>query len=242
MSPSNLLIVMPVIFLAGLIRGVTGFGGPLILVPVLGFFYGPISAIATSSLVDLSCNVSLFRDAWRQASLPTVGLLIFGALLTIPIGGWVMLSFEAKGIARLVYATVCAFTVLLLLGWRLKQRLSPRQFVGAGALTGVVLGATSFGAAVMPFLYSGDEPTYRNRATFILWALFCAMVGLAIVVAGGRVAADELKRAVLFIPAYLSATWIGNRFAQRVDDALLRRIVLIILLGTAVAGLLLNWK
>jgi len=234
---TDVAIITPVIFIAGLVRGTTGFAGPLIMVPVLGFFYSPASAVAISTLVDLSSNVSLLGDALRQASRITVASLIGGALLTIPFGGYALLAFDATVIARTMYAVVGFFSIVLLSGWRYEKALSPRQYFGVGAASGVILGATSFGVAVLPFLYSGADTAARGRANFILWALFCALIGFAIVLVGGRVGVMELSRALVLIPIYVAATWLGNRVAKRIDDAALRRIVLVVLLATAIAGL-----
>jgi uncharacterized membrane protein YfcA len=235
---NTLAIIALVIFLAGLVRGITGFAGPLIMVPVLNLFYSPASAIATSTLVDLSSNVSLLRDALRQASRVTVLSLIGGALITIPLGGYALLTLDAKVIARAVYAVVGFFSIVLLFGWRYKKQLSGKQLFGVGAASGVILGATSFGVVVMPFLYSGADSAARGRANFILWALFCALVGFAVVLTGGRVGAPELWRASALIPFYALGTYVGNRYAKRIDDILLRRIVLAALLATAIAGLI----
>ena len=234
---TDVVVLTPVIFVAGLVRGTTGFAGPLIMVPVLGFFYSPASAVAISTLVDLSSNVSLLGDALRQASRITVASLICGALLTIPFGGYALLAFDAPVIARTMYAVVGFFSIVLLSGWRYEKALSPRQYFGVGAASGVILGATSFGVAVLPFLYSGADTAARGRANFILWALFCALIGFAIVLVGGRVGVMELSRALVLIPIYVAATWLGNRVAKRIDDAALRRIVLVVLLATAIAGL-----
>ena len=190
-----------------------------------------------STLVDLSSNVSLLGDALRQASRITVASLIGGALLTIPFGGYALLAFDATVIARTMYAVVGFFSIVLLSGWRYEKALSPRQYFGVGAASGVILGATSFGVAVLPFLYSGADTAARGRANFILWALFCALIGFAIVLVGGRVGVMELSRALVLIPIYVAATWLGNRVAKRIDDAALRRIVLVVLLATAIAGL-----
>jgi uncharacterized membrane protein YfcA len=54
------------------------------------------------------------------------------------------------------------------------------------------------------------------------------------------VGAAELWRALLLIPIYVVGTYLGNRVAKRIDDALLRRIVLVVLLATAIAGLVVH--
>jgi uncharacterized membrane protein YfcA len=229
-----------VIFAAGVVRGITGFAGPLIMVPVLGFFYSPVSAIATSTLVDLSSNVSLLPGAVREAAPKSVGGLVAGALVTVPLGGYALLALDASTIAAALYAVVGAFSLVLLSGWRYPHLLSPAQFAVVGAGSGVILGATSFGIAAMPFLLAGPETTLRGRANFILWAFFCALVGFAVVLAGRRVAVADLSRAALLIPFYLAGTFAGNRYAHRIDDARLRKIVLVVLVAVAVAGLALQ--
>ena len=237
MGSVELAFIGAAIFAAGVVRGITGFAGPLIMVPVLGFFYSPASAIATSALIDLSSNVSLLSGALREASRRTVLCLIGGSLFTIPLGAYALLALEPATIARALYGVVGFFSVVLLAGWRYPKALSPGQFVAVGAGSGVILGATSFGIAAMPFLFAGPETARRGRANFILWALFCAIVGFVVVLAGGRVTGGELWRAALLIPLYVGGTFAGNRYADRVDDALLRRIVLSVLLATAVAGI-----
>jgi uncharacterized membrane protein YfcA len=45
---------------------------------------------------------------------------------------------------------------------------------------------------------------------------------------------------LVLIPVYVAGTFLGNRVAKRIDDALLRRIVLVVLLATAIAGILVH--
>ena len=156
----------PVIFLAGLVRGTTGFAGPLIMVPVLGFFYSPPSAIAISTLVDLSSNMSLLGDALRQAWRVTVVCLICGA--RHDSAWWVRAAGRrCDGDRTRVYAIVAFFSIVLLLGWRYKKSLSPRQYCDRCRERGSW--ARPVGVAAAPFLYSGPDSAARGRANFILW-------------------------------------------------------------------------
>jgi len=234
----EIVILSTAILVAGLVRGITGFAGPLIMVPVLGFFTDTVSAVATSTIVDLSSNMSLFPEALRKASHSTVLGLIGGALLTIPFGGYALLAFDAQTINRTMYAVVGLASLVLLSGWRYGKPLLPRHFFVVGAGSGAILGATSFGIVVLPFLFGGADSASRGRANFILWAFFCAAVGFTIVLIGGRIGPPELLRAAVLIPIYLAGTFIGNRYAGRIDDALLRRIVLVIMLAISIAGVI----
>lgn len=237
MSLSDALILLPVVLFAGAIRGLSGFAGPLIMVPALSFVYDPISVIATTSLVDLSCNIALLRDAVRQCSLPTVLKIVGGATFLLPVGAYVLLTFDSRIVSRVIYSVVMLLAVVLLVGWRYRHAPSTSTLVGIGAANGFILGATSFGVAMLPFLYAGTQPTTESRANFILWAFFCGLAGFTIVALGGRVESTELLRAAILAPCYVIGAFFGNMYAKRIDSMRLRRIVLGLLVIISFAGL-----
>ncbi len=230
-----------VAFAAGVIRGLTGFGGPLILVPTLSFVYEPASAVATVMLVDLAANFALLRDATREANWRTFGFIAVGATVTLPIGGYLMLHADPRIVRTLVYGSVALLSLLLLSGWRYRGAYSDGKLFGAGAVNGLIVGATSFGAALYPFLLGNGDTPRTGRANFILWALFCSLAALAVVFTGNRAGAAEFSRAVLLVPTYVLGTYAGKRFFHRVNDAALKRIVLLTLIAVSAAGLVAVW-
>jgi len=236
-SGLDAVTLFSVALVAGAVRGLSGFAGPLIMVPVLSFFYDPVSVIGTTSLVDVSCNIALFRDAVRQASLATVAKIIVGALISIPLGARVLLGFDTHAVMQAIYAAVALFSIVLIAGWRYNRPLSTLVLVGVGAINGLIVGATSFGVAMLPFLYVGPQSTVQSRANFILWALFTGAAGFGVVAVGGRVGHTELLRAVILAPIYIAGTVLGNLYSKRIDSILLRRIVLVLLLTVSLAGL-----
>lgn len=231
------LAIGSITFAAGVIRGLTGFGGPLILVPVLSFFYEPGSAVATVMLVDLTSNASLLRDAAREANWRIIGVIAGGAILTLPLGGYVMVHADTRFIRSAVYATVAFVSILLLTGWRYRGTYSTPRLLGAGAINGVIVGATSFGAALYPFLLGGADSSRVGRANFVLWALFCSLGAFGVVLLGGKVGTGELVRATFFIPIYALGAYAGNRWFHHVNDAVLKRVVLVTLIGVSIGGL-----
>jgi hypothetical protein len=52
--------------LAGLVRGLAGFGGALILVPVLSLFLGPVVAVPVLNIVDGVAMSPLLPGAMRR--------------------------------------------------------------------------------------------------------------------------------------------------------------------------------
>lgn len=223
---------------AGVVRGLAGFGGPLILVPVFSFFFPPPSAIASVMLIDFSANLKLLPDALRESRAATVLPIIGGALLTLPLAGWVLHSVPTAWLRDVVYLVVGAMSLLILSGWRYRGSESTGTLLAVGAANGLVVGTTAIGVALYPFLISGRQSAVASRANFIVWAFFCTSSAFAVVWLDGSVGHAELLRAALLAPAYLGGVYVGNRSYRLVDEAVLRRLVLLVLIAVAVAGVL----
>lgn len=237
--PLQFALIAAVTFAAGIVRGLTGFGGPLILVPVFSFFYEPASAVATAVLVDFAANASLLRDAVREANWRTIGLITVGAAITLPVGGYAMVYGDVQTVRSIVYGAVTIMSLILLSGWRYQGSFSAPRLLGAGALNGLIVGATSFGAALYPFLLGGRDSSRVGRANFVLWALFCSLAAFFVVLLAGKVGSEELTRAFLFVPVYVLGVYLGNRSFHHTDEAVLKRVVLFTLIAVSSAGLLL---
>lgn len=233
-------LIAVVSFVAGVIRGLTGFGGPLLLVPVFSYFYDPGSAIASIMLMDFSANISLLRDAVREANWHTINMIVVGAILTLPLGGYAMVHTDPRIVRDVVYSVVGIMSAILLTGWQYSGDYSTPRLLGAGAINGLIVGATAIGVALYPFLLGGKESSRVSRANFVLWASFCSVGAFAVVLLGGKVGTVELTRAALYVPAYAIGVHMGKRFFHRVNDAMLKRIVLFTLVGIAVLGLLIT--
>lgn len=239
LSPSFLAAVACLI--AGAVRGLAGFGGPLILVPVLTFFFNPLSAITTAMLVDLSANIILLPSALKQVSWNTVLPIWAGAGLTMPIGGYFLLSFHPRFLPIVIYTVVALVSLLLLTGWQYTGGKNTWHFFRVGIINGMIMGATSFGAAMYPFLMTHGEPLPRGRANFIFWALFCSLGMSTILLVEGRIGGTKLYGVLLFVPIYMLGSYIGNLFFKFISHNVFRKLVLFILIIVSIIGLLQHW-
>ena len=223
---------------AGVVRGLAGFGGPLILVPVFSFFYPPPSAIASVMLIDFSANLKLLPDALRQSRAAIVLPIIGGALLTLPLAGWLLHSVPVAWLRDVVYLVVGTMSLLILSGWRYRGSQTTGTLLAVGAANGMVVGTTAIGVALYPFLIGGLQSAVQSRAHFIVWAFFCTSSAFVVVWLNGSVGAAEWWRALWLAPAYLGGVFVGNRSYRLVDEAVLRRLVLLVLIAVEIAGVL----
>ena len=97
-----LLVSVPVVLIAGFIRGFTGFGGPLVLMPVLVLFLAPPSAAAIVLIIDVCSNFGLLKDAFRFAARRTVLFTVTSAIVAIPFGSYLMISADPGSVRTLI--------------------------------------------------------------------------------------------------------------------------------------------
>ncbi|MGB6558742.1 MAG: sulfite exporter TauE/SafE family protein [Pseudolabrys sp.] len=230
------LAAVGIVTAAGLVRGTTGFGGAMLMTPVLSALLGPIPAVVTALLMETAAALVMFPDALPKARWRTLLYLILPAVVTVPLGGYFFLTVDPAVARKMISAVVIVFSLMLLLGFRYSG--SPRVItsLALGSVVGALLGATSVGAPpVILYLMSGPDPVAVTRANLTLFVTAISVIGLIMLAAAGAIGGSLATSAMLLVVPFLLATWLGGQLFARLSDAGARRfaLVLMLCLGTA---------
>jgi uncharacterized protein len=68
----DLLLVIGTVAVAGLVRGITGFGGAMVMTPALSVLIGPTRAVVVALVLETSAAIQLLPDALRKAQWKSV--------------------------------------------------------------------------------------------------------------------------------------------------------------------------
>ncbi len=231
-------VLVPATVIGGFLRGFAGFGGPLFLLPILGFFLPPAVSIGVMMWVDLFGNVRLLPDARAEAARAVVAPLAIGTAIGMPIGLQVLLAVEPALMKKILCGSILAAAVVLMSGWRYRRPVGTALYGGIGAASGFIMGATSIAALTPLFLSAGNHTAAQNRANFIVW-VFLATVLLLVLLAlhDTLTAGNAVAIAILTLP-YLAGIVIGSRLQRTAADATVRRTVLALIIATATVGLI----
>ncbi|MDA0262043.1 MAG: TSUP family transporter, partial [Proteobacteria bacterium] len=71
----DLLIAALIATIAGLTKGYAGFGGGMIMAPLLAFIYGPAQAVAMIMVLEFLASIQLFPRAVRLTEWRLIGPL-----------------------------------------------------------------------------------------------------------------------------------------------------------------------
>lgn len=224
--------------LAGLVRGTTGFGGAMLMTPLLSALIGPVPAVATALILETTAALIMFPDALPKAQWRTLLYLILPAIVTVPIGGYLLLTLDPHIARKLVAAVVVVFSSMLLLGLRYSGKPRAVTSVALGSLVGALLGATSVGAPpVILYLLSGPEPVAVTRANLTIFVTAISAIGVIVLAASGAITATWTISAVLLTIPFLLATWLGGKLYAKLNETDVRRLALVLMLCVGVISL-----
>jgi uncharacterized membrane protein YfcA len=233
------ILVVAVVTLAGFIRGVTGFGGSMLMAPPLSLLIGAVPTVVTALLLETAAALVMFREALPQINKRVLFYLTLPACFTVPIGGYLLVTLDPLIARKVISGVVAVFSLILLGGLRYSGPHRPSTALTLGSVVGVMLGATSVGAPpVILYLLSGPDPQTVTRANLTVFVTAISVIGLVMLVFAGAFTATLTVSAFLLCVPYLVATWLGGKLFSRMSDLGVRRLALALMFSMAVVGLL----
>ncbi|MGI9409837.1 MAG: TSUP family transporter [Hyphomicrobiaceae bacterium] len=226
----------------GFIRGYSGFGGPMTVLPVLNLIYPPAVSIWIMALVDLVANIYLVPTAKRYATANVYVPLVLGSLTSMMIGIYALVVFDAVTMRRVICVAIIVSCCVLMSGWMFRSRLTAGSWLAVGAASGLVLGATLIAVVTSVFINAASQDADRNRANFIIWGF---VTGVALVVLLGYQVPSGMKFlpvAVALSVFYFAGCIAGAEVQRRVRLPFVRQITLVLIILIAATSLAASYR
>lgn len=165
---------------AGIVRGFTGFGTGMIVAPIGFLFLDPTDVVLLLAITGFASTLALLPSAIRDGDFQEVSKLSCAAIVTVPIGIWLITLFAPDTIRWLACFIAGGLVTALLLGWRYRGAITTPRLLGIGSAAGVFGGLTGLtGPAVILFYLSNGSRAVVVRANTIL---FLAILDVALAV------------------------------------------------------------
>jgi uncharacterized protein len=217
-------------FGAAYIRGLTGFGMAIILVPLLGLIVSPREAVVLGIFLQVLIGPVGFKiiyaDAHRQSALAIATY----AILATPLGIW-LLGQTSPDVARLLIALIAIGAFLLvLLPQRGELRPGPKETAATGIASGILTGFAAMpGPPVVPYYLRQPIPPAEARASMMLVFFATAIAGTLSSFALGIASWKLVWLSLILFPAVLLGNWLGAKSFGKVPASLWRTFVAAVL-------------
>ena len=239
MPENPLTIELPlaalIVFAGGIVRGYSGFGSGMVMTPLLLLLWGPVDAIAvvvgTGVVGSAPFTIANAKHIdWRDA-----GPLLATALVFVPIGGVMLVSFDPLVIKRFIAGTILILALSQIAGWKYT---GPRGVLPggiAGAISGWANGVSSVGgpAAVMYLIALPDQARVQ-RANIAVTIYAHGLLLFATLAIAGRVGPATLMWSGLLLVPFLFGILVGGRMFHFLPAEVFRGVVLTLLIGLSI--------
>jgi uncharacterized protein len=238
-----LAVAIALVLGASIVRGLTGFGMAIILVPLLGLIVEPVEAVVISILLQLLAGpIGLKRilaDGERATAIP----IAMAAIMATPLGVW-LLSITPPDVARLAIALIALAAFAMLFVPATEGAIPGRkETLATGIAAGLLTGFASMpGPPVVPFYLRRRLSPDVARASMLMVFFATAIAGSIASFTLSVANLHLLWLSVLFFPALYIGTRLGELAFGKVSEPVWRTLVGIILgvAGVAAVARLLN--
>ena len=237
-TPSVLGGLALITMVAGMTKGLTGFGGALVMAPLFGLLIPAPEAGVLIVLIHFATSLQGVRTWASAARWRTVVPLALVAMGCTAVTTCWMASESAVDLRRLVAAAVLVSTLMHIRGWRWRHNGGWRPTFTAGAISGALtaLGGIGGPPAVYYLNRIGQGETLRANLLAYFAVLYVGVV--ALFVGEHQVHIAQLWSTALLVPGFVLGAFVGERLGKRLPLRGLERLVSCLLLCSGLVALM----
>mgnify|MGYP001174112503 FL=1 len=233
------LIVLAIVFAGGLIRGYTGFGSGLVMVPLFSLFWSPVDAVAATCGLGIFAAVQIAIQSVKLTNWREISPMIVAMLALTPIGTVLLVSLDADIVKKVIAALVLFVTAISLWGWQYRGPRGKFPSFVAGGIAAFINGLAAVGgpAAVLYLISLPDEAKIQRSNI----ATIASLMGLSVftfTMLSGHVGPNVVGNILIFAIPYMVFVWLGIRLFMFLPGSAFRLMVLWTLVAVTGAILL----
>lgn len=233
MTYADLAILVAGLGFAGLAKGATGMGLPLVATPILAAVFGPRTAVVIVTIPIFVSNTLLLAQGWRRTGvLRGLGPILLASAIGTIIGVQLLALLDQRTFAILIAVMVAVF---LLRGDRLigdDPKARRARILGplVGLVGGVLQGTTSIASPLVGSFFHTLKLSPRDfvltlAAVFELNAIV-QVIGYALL---GLFTPEVLALGIIGLVPTLLALMLGIYLRGRMDARRFRALIVVLL-------------
>lgn len=221
----NLLVLFVGGFLAAAISGAAGFGGALLLLPLLTKTIGTTMAIPVLTIAQLIGNLSRALFGFKQIKWKPVLLFILGAVAMSVLGAYSFVEVPKEIVTRLIGFAIILFVILKYYDV-LKFKTTSGTIVLVGGITGFISGLVGSAGPIGAALFlSLNLPPISYIASEAMTAIAMHVTKTLIYQRYLGIGLQTLLTGLFIGISMILGTWIGMRFIRKVPKEKFNKFV-----------------
>jgi uncharacterized membrane protein YfcA len=239
LSAQETLIALSVVFIAGIVRGFSGFALSALIMAGLALIIPPISLIPICFILEAVAGLLMIKNGIALADKTIAWGLAVGSAIGTPVGLYITAHVSAD-ISRLLALCVILSLALMQLFKQSPSFLATRSGLYiTGIISGVVTGIANVGGMVVAlYVLSQKAPAARMRATLVMYLFLGMFAGTVWLSVSGFLNSLAITRGLVLAPLTIAGVLLGTLFFRPSLELAYKRFCLVLLMALAAGGLI----
>ena len=239
LTPNSFLALVGITFVAGVVRGFSGFALSALVMASAASFVAPVVLIPILFFLELAASLMMARAGLADADRRMALLLVAGSVLGWPLGLWFTTSLPVETSKMVALCVIVVLAALQLLKVRVPGLGSITGTAIAGVVAGVVSGLAHVGGMVIAlFVLSLGSAARSMRGTLVLYLFVSSLLSVFIQLGYGVMTTTGALRGLVLIPPTLLGVWLGSKLFIPRLESYYKPFCLFLLIGLASLGLI----
>ncbi len=210
-ASDGIWVLIAGVFVAGLVRGFSGFGTAMVYLPIAAQVLTPFEALTTLIVMDLVGPWPNVPRALRQGHPRDILRLAVGVLVALPFGVWVLGLIRPDMFRYGVSGLSLILLVLLVAGFRYRGTLRRWMIYATGAVGGFLAGVVGLpGPPVIMLYMASPHPAKVIRANTMIYLMLCDFMMLGVLYLNGYLVGTAVVTGLVLALPYMVANVIGG--------------------------------
>ncbi|WP_367717549.1 sulfite exporter TauE/SafE family protein [Nitratireductor sp. GISD-1A_MAKvit] len=226
------------VLVAGVVRGLSGFGTGLIVAPIAGALYDPVTAVVLLVIIDSLPTLPVALPVVKLARWREVLPVLAGLALFVPLGVYILKNGDETTLRWVISIVILACALTLRSGWRYH---GPRGFpvsFGVGGIAGTLSGIAAIpGPPVIIYWMASSLPVAVVRANLMTLFLISEVFSAGNLWLAGLFDQTRVTLGILMIPPYVASLAVGTKLYGIASETAYRRLAFMLIVASALVAL-----
>lgn len=231
-------LLLVAVFVAGIVRGFSGFGTGMIVGPIGSALFTPKLALVILLVMDTFPTIPLVLPALKKVVWREVLPMAVGVMLVMPLG-IVLLKYGDVIVLRWFFSLVI-FTAVAILwsGWHYRGPRTYRISALVGGMSGF-LGGVSGLSGPPPIIYWMAARTGAGlvRANLIILFSISEVISIAGYYIASIITWEGVLKGLIASPIYFVGLMIGAKLFGKASETVYRRVAFTLILMAAIISM-----
>ncbi len=226
----DIILICLIVFLSAFIQGFSGFAFSLVLIPLLGYFYGFRDVIVLNLIFSFMLNLSVFIKIRKHAKLKELIILIVFAIVFTIVGARFVGGINETALKIILGILLIISSIINLLKIKVKIKNYQKYYPYVGSVTGFLNGISGISGPPLIVFFSNikmDKLTYK--ATFNSIFLSLNVIGIISYYMFGYIDFDIVKISGMYGIFVILGAYAGLFLSHRVSEKNFKTIVTIVI-------------